>query len=135
MTQKILFLCVANSARSQMAEGLARRLAPAGVEVFSAGSVPAKIHPHAVAALGRRGIDADGQFSKGFADVPIEEVDTVITLCEEEVCPPVPEHVTSLHWPHSDPAAESGAEAAVAASFDGVRDAIEDKLVAFFASR
>ena len=83
----ILFLCVANSARSQMAEGIARTLAPAGVEVFSAGSNPGRLNPLAMQALAEIGIDLSGHRSKGIPEVPADRVDTIITLCAEEVCP------------------------------------------------
>ncbi len=81
----ILFLCVANSARSQMAEGIARELAPSGVKVSSAGSAPSQVNPLAIKALAEIGIDISGQYSKSVADIPPEDVDVVVTLCSEEV--------------------------------------------------
>ena len=101
----ILFLCVANSVRSQMAEGIARALAPAGLAVWSAGSHPGSVHPLAVAALAEIGIDISRQSSKGIAAVPLEEVDTVVTLCREESCPLPPRLTRRLHWPLDDPTA------------------------------
>ena len=89
----LLFLCVANSARSQIAEGLARRLAPPGVAVYSAGSEPGTINPLAVRVLAEAGVDASGQFSKGLDAVPLDEIDLVVTLCAEEVCPLFPRSV------------------------------------------
>lgn len=83
----ILFLCVANSARSQMAEGIARSLAPASVKISSAGSQPSKLNPFAVKALSEIDIDISGHRSKSVGDIPPGDVDTVITLCAEEVCP------------------------------------------------
>ena len=62
---RILFICVANSARSQMAEGLARAADVQGVEVFSAGSEPAQVRPEAVQVLEELGIDIQGHHSKG----------------------------------------------------------------------
>jgi arsenate reductase len=99
----ILFLCVRNSARSQMAEGLARALAPAGYEFLSAGSDPGEINPLAISALAEQRIDISQQKSKGLADIPLERVDTIVTLCAEEVCPVVPGNVKRLHWPLPDP--------------------------------
>jgi len=102
--QSILFLCVANSARSQMAEGLARHLFGDRITVQSAGSKPATVHPHAVAVMSEIGIDISGHSSKAVDDIDIAAVDTVVTLCAEEVCPVFPGHVRRLHWPVDDPA-------------------------------
>ena len=129
----LLFMCVANSARSQMAEGLARRMAPAGVEVYSAGSAPSRINPYAVRALAAVGLDAASQYSKGVSDVPQAQMRWVITLCAEEVCPIFSGDVERIHWPHPDPADATGSDAEILASFSRVRDAIEEKLSVFFA--
>ena len=128
MSHVVLFLCVANSARSQMAEGLARAMDLDGFEVHSAGSDPAVVNPLAVRALNERSIPADGQFSKGLDEVPIDRVRTVITLCEEEVCPNLPDSATHLHWPMPDPAAATGSEDERLESFRKVRDMIDERL-------
>lgn len=125
----ILFLCVANSARSQMAEGLARALFGGRATVMSAGSAPTTLNPHAVDALAERGIDISGHTSKAIAGIDLSPVDIVITLCAEEVCPVVPDRVERLHWPLQDPAAAPPELAA--ARFRAVRDEIEDRLYAF----
>lgn len=130
----VLFMCVANSARSQLAEGLARRLAPPGVEVASAGSEPGVIRPEAVAVLAERGIDASKQASKGLEAIETERVSHVVTLCAEEVCPVFPGNVARLHWPQPDPAAVEGDADARLAAFRTARDAIEAELRAWFAS-
>ncbi len=125
----LLFLCVANSVRSQMAEGLARSLAPEGLAIYSAGSMPASVHPYAVRVMRELGIDISSQFSKGLGQVPLGEIDTVITLCAEEVCPVLPDEVQRLHWPCRDPSAGGGSDEALLASFRRVRDAIRTKLI------
>lgn len=102
---RILFLCVANSARSQMAEGLARAMLPAGMDAASAGSTPGAVHPLAVAAMAEAGVDISGQRSKPLEDVAPETADLIVTLCAEEVCPVVPGPARRLHWPIADPAA------------------------------
>jgi protein-tyrosine-phosphatase/catechol 2,3-dioxygenase-like lactoylglutathione lyase family enzyme len=102
---RILFLCVANSARSQMAEGLARAMLPAEVEVASAGSEPGKLNPLAVDALSEIGVNISDHRSKPLQDVSPETADLIVTLCAEEVCPFVPGPVKRLHWPIADPAA------------------------------
>ena len=124
----VLFMCVANSARSQLAEGLARRLAPPGVEVASAGSEPGTIRPEAVRVLAERGIDASSQASKGVDALDASRVTHVVTLCAEEVCPVFPGDVERLHWPHPDPAAAEGDEEARLDAFRAVRDDIEARL-------
>jgi arsenate reductase len=105
----ILFLCVANSARSQMAEGLARAMAPPGYRFLSAGSQPGELNPLAVRALAEEGIDISHHRAKGLDDAPLAEADVVVTLCAEEVCPVVPGAVRRLHWPLPDPALDLAA--------------------------
>lgn len=94
-----------------MAEGIAKSIAPAGVEVYSAGSSPATVHPLAVAAMAAEGVSLAGQASKGLSAVPLGEIDTVITLCAEEFCPELDAAVERLHWPLEDPAAAEGTDA------------------------
>jgi len=106
---KLLFMCVANSARSQMAEGLARKLLASEVEVASAGSKPAKVNPFAVLAMKEIGIDLAGHHSKSFGDIPpsfTSRLDYVVTLCAEEVCPAVDSRAKKLHLPLPDPAGQ-----------------------------
>ena len=104
----ILFLCVANSARSQLGEGLARHLFP-GFRIQSAGSRPSTVNPYAIEALADLGIDASAQSSKSVADIDPAAVDLVITLCAEEVCPAFLGKAERLHWPIPDPASDDPA--------------------------
>jgi arsenate reductase (thioredoxin) len=99
----ILFLCVANSARSQLAEGLARKLFP-HCRIQSAGSRPSRVNPYAIEVLAEQGIDAKAQTSKSVQDIDPWTVDLVITLCAEEVCPVFLVKAERLHWPIPDPA-------------------------------
>ena len=124
----ILFLCVANSARSQMAEGIARAVLPPEVCVFSAGSDPGRLNPLAVRALADDGIDISSHYSKPISAVPAEAIDTVVTLCAEEICPVYPGKVTRLHWPLPDPAAVVGDESARIVAFRAVRDEIRRRI-------
>ncbi len=133
----VLFLCVANSARSQMAEGYARAFAPAGVEVWSAGSEPRHLNPLAVAVMAEEGIDLAGQRSKGLGEVPQERIGTVVTLCADEVCPTFPrapggQPVQRLHWPLPDPASADGDDAERRAAFRAVRDEIRERVAGLF---
>src|SRR5512144_2162683 len=95
----ILFLCVANSARSQMAEGLARHLFGDRVQVRSAGSAAWRVSPYAVRVLEEIGIDISRQWSKSTDEIDLDAIDLVITLCADEVCPVFPRPVERLHWP------------------------------------
>jgi len=124
----ILFLCVANSARSQMAEGIAQSLAPQGVRVSSAGSVPSFVRPHALQVLKEIGIDISGHKSKGLDAVDASSVDAVITLCAEELCPVFLGKAMRLHWGLPDPARETGGEDQKLAAFREVRDELHRRL-------
>lgn len=128
----IVFLCVANSARSQMAEALARQIAPPGVRVLSAGSQPWKVHPMAVRVLAEVGLDISGARSKGTDEIPIAKADLVVTLCAEEVCPVVPGTVRRLHWPLTDPSHAWGEDDQLV-RFRETRDALRGRIRALFA--
>ncbi|MEZ4445230.1 MAG: VOC family protein [Polyangiaceae bacterium] len=99
----ILFLCVANSARSQMAEGLARALFGDDVRVQSAGSAPSRVNPYAMRAMAELEIDLGSHQSKSVDTIEPASVDLVITLCAEEVCPAFLGGTRRLHWPLTDP--------------------------------
>lgn len=126
----IVFLCVANSARSQMAEGLARRMIGDRMFVQSAGSQPSKVNPYAIEAMSEFGIDLNKQQSKSVNDIDLEGVSTVVTLCDEEVCPVLPGKVRRLHWPMPDPASAdtSLSHEQSLARFRNCRDQIKSKL-------
>jgi len=99
----ILFLCVANSARSQMAESLARHRFGDAVRVQSAGSAPSMVNPHAVAVLGEIGVDASDLHSKHVDTIDPASVDLVITLCAEESCPLFLGRAQRVSWAMPDP--------------------------------
>ncbi len=131
----ILFLCVANSARSQMAEGIARALAASSVKISSAGSQPSHLNPLAVKALAEIGIDITGQFAKSVDDIPPCDVDVVITLCAEEVCPVFLGKALRVHWGLPDPAAVHGGDDTRIEAFRRVRNELRQRLVAVFADK
>jgi arsenate reductase len=128
----VLFLCVANSARSQMAEGIARSLAPADVKVSSAGSAPSRLNPLAVRALAEIGIDISGQRSKGVDEIPPQDVDAVVTLCAEEVCPVFLGKALRIHWGLPDPAGAVGSDDQRLQAFREVRDELRRRLAVVF---
>ncbi len=128
---RILFLCVGNSARSQMAEGLARQLLGAHAQVMSAGSKPSQVNPHAIAAMAEIGIDISQHQSKSVDTIDPASIDMVITLCAEEVCPILPGKVKRLHWPISDPASSTNGlsrERTLLANFRTTRDQIKARI-------
>ena len=127
----VLFLCVANSARSQMAEGLARAMAPDGVKISSAGSAPTRVRPQAIAALEEEGIDISHHESIGVDDVE-RPVDAVITLCAEEVCPVWLEKAWRLHWGLPDPAGASEDPDEEMEAFRSVRDELRRRFEVLF---
>jgi len=128
----ILFLCVANSARSQMAEGIARSLAPQGVKISSAGSSPASVRPQAIQVLKEIGIDISGHRSKGLDSIDAGSVDAVITLCAEEVCPVFLGKAVRIHWGLPDPAGVTGTEDTRVIAFRSVRDELRRRLKVLF---
>lgn len=108
---KLLYLCTGNSARSIMAEAFTKSMLPgnAGVEVFSAGVRPAGIHPLTAQVMKETGIDLEGSRSKSIDEVPFNEMDVVVTLCDHarQTCPTPPAGARSIHWALQDPASES----------------------------
>lgn len=131
---KIGFICTGNSARSQMAEGFAKYFAilyGKDVEVYSAGSNPSGyVHPKAVEVMKEAGIDISDQYSKSLKDIPLSELDYVITLCGDaaETCPVVP-GANTQHWGLEDPAKVFGpTEDAKLNAFRKVRDIIKEKV-------
>ena len=107
LNMNILFLCVGNSARSQIAEALAKDMLPNSFDIRSAGSIPAEnIHKDAIFVMRDVGIDISKNTTKSIKSIDekfINNLDYVITLCAEEVCPVVPEATKIFHWPNEDP--------------------------------
>lgn len=131
---RVLFLCVANSARSQMAEGLARALLGEGHVVASAGSSPSRVNSHAVEVMSELGIDITGHVSKSVDQYDPSDFDYVVTLCAEEVCPLLPGRVSRLHWPINDPASDDLSLSAdeMRRRFREARDEIQSRLKRYF---
>lgn len=127
----ILFLCVANSARSQLAEGIAKAMFGDKAMIESAGSEPSgKVQPWAVEVLREDGIDISRNWSKSTDQLSpsfLAGLTYVITLCAEEVCPVLPSHAKRLHWPLKDPAnyPENEKRAAFQLARDEIRKMLE----------
>lgn len=122
----ILFLCTANSIRSQMAEGYARKVLPKDVTVYSAGTMPGGVNPMAIEVMKEIGIDISHHRSKTIRDIPAEKIDLVITLCgdADRVCPEFPQKTQRLHWPILDPYQATRPGVDILEAFRGARDQI-----------
>lgn len=131
----IIFLCVTNSARSQIAEGLAKASAPPGWRVFSAGVEPTPVHPLAVEVMHEVDIDISKARAKPLDAVPIDESDFVVTLCEEHVYPSLPEGTVRLDWALRDPAGVGDQIRFELEAFRETRDEIKQRLEAFWKKR
>lgn len=128
----ILFLCVANSARSQIAEGLAKLILDNDVHIESAGSVPSgRVHPLAVQVLQEIGIDISHHKSKGIDDLPkafLQNLDLVVTLCKEEQCPVLPGKFKKESWALPDPVNPAASADEEIKAFRDARDIIQKKI-------
>ena len=135
MPLNILFICVANAARSQMAEGMARKILGPAANVMSAGSMPAGfVSRHALAVLSETGVDTAGLHSKGIGGLPpdfLENLDYVITLCAEEQCPVFTTKAKRLDWGMPDPSFMGNSEEDALSAFRLARGAIAAKLERF----
>lgn len=115
-----------------MAEGWARHLLGASTRVQSAGSRPSRVNPWAIEVMREVGIDLTAHESKSVELIDPSTVDTVITLCAEEVCPVFLGRARRLHWPIPDPASEHPLEREVMLErFRGARDELHRRLVAW----
>ena len=122
MIKRILFVCVENSCRSQMAEGFAKGLGKGIIEAHSAGSRPSgKVNPLAIELMKDVGIDISKAVSKGFDDLPIKDFDLAVTLGCKDTCPFVPAD-KRLEWEIEDPQGKDKA------FFCEVRDKIKEKV-------
>lgn len=135
MTERVLFLCTGNSARSQMAEAFLRRLGGGQFEAFSAGLEPKGLNPLTVQVMEEIGFDLSGQRSKGIEEyLGKQHFHHLVTVCDdaERNCPRVwPGVHRRLHWSFEDPAAFDGGEAEKLAKFRQVRDQIQARVQAW----
>ena len=132
----ILFLCVGNSARSQIAEGLAKEMFSKKFKIESAGSRPSGfVHSGAIKTMNEIGIDISSQTSKSIQELDdkfIKKLDFVITLCAEEVCPVFDNNAIRINWPNPDPAFGSMSRRQEEKVFREVRDNIFNILKKFY---
>ncbi len=128
--KKIMFLCTANSCRSQMAEGFAKEFGKGLIEVYSAGLMSAGVHRRAAAVMKEVGIDISKQKSKEIDEKLLRQMDIVVTLCghAEAYCPRTPPEIKRIHWPIEDPVGTIGTEEMIMREFRRARDEIKEKV-------
>ena len=127
--RRVLFVCVHNSARSQMAEAFLKAMAGDRFEAHSAGLEPGTLNPLAVAAMAEAGIDISGKATRSVFDLSArgERFDIVVTVCDPkaaEMCPYFPGESERLHWSFDDPGSFTGTWEEKLARTRSVRDAI-----------
>jgi arsenate reductase len=138
MTTNVLFVCIHNSARSQMAEAFLNRDCGGRFVALSAGIEPGKLNPIVVAAMEEKGIDISGNKTKRVAEMLAsgKAFEYVITVCDEtsaERCPTFPGKTKRLHWGFPDPSALQGTPEEKLARTRAIRDEIERKVAAWCA--
>jgi len=123
---KVLFVCTANAARSQMAEGYLRAKYGDHYEVFSAGTRKARVSTRAIEVMREIGIDISHHHSKTLDEVAGMRFDIAVTLCDNahQVCPVIPNARTMIHKGCLDPHLTPGNDADVLAGYRSVRDEI-----------
>ena len=128
LKRRILFVCTHNSARSQMAEGMADTLFSDRFQAFSAGTEPGEVNANAVAVMLEIGIDISHHESKSVTEFLNQSFDYVITVCDNarEACPFFPGGKEHLHKSFEDPAAFQGSQAETLAIFRRIRDEIQE---------
>lgn len=137
MRRKVLFLCTANSCRSQMAEGIVNHFLGERFVAYSAGTEASSVNPRAIAVLGEIGVDITGHRSKNMDEFTGQSFDHVITLCGDahEKCPLFFGGVQRAHIGFPDPAKATGSDEEVLSAFREVRDAIRTTLIDYFDSK
>ena len=133
--RRVLFICIHNSARSQMAEALLNNLYPENYTAYSAGIEPAeRVNPYVIKALAEIGIDISNNRPKSLEEFNGWEFDYVVTVCEEgkENCPFFPGGKTYLHKSFPDPASLQGSEEEIMKKVREIREEIKEWLIETF---
>jgi len=128
--KRVLFLCLGNSARSQIAEGLMKSLGSDQWDVESGGIFPSYVHPLAIRVMEEIGIDISQQTSKAYGQFLEEKFDYIITLCDQAAisCPAFPGDGVRIHWSLEDPVVAIGTIDERLVVFRRVRDEIKMKI-------
>lgn len=133
MKQKVLFVCIHNSARSQMAEAWLNHLYGDRFEAMSAGLEPGALNPYAVRVMAETGVDIAGAATKSVFDVHAsgKQFDYVVTVCDKEAaerCPIFPGAAERLHWSFADPSRAAGSDEEILAQARAIRDQIRAQI-------
>lgn len=136
MKTKVLFVCIHNSARSQMAEAFVNRMCKGRYEAHSAGLEPGKLNPVVVEVMREKGIDISGNNTKSVFELfkAGQVFSYVITVCDEasaERCPVFPGITDRLHWSFPDPSAIEGTREEKLARTREIRDLIERQVASW----
>lgn len=133
MKKKVLFICTHNSARSQMAEGILRKLPPENFDVYSGGTEPSEVNPNAIKVMEEIGIDISHRRAKNVSEFADQKFDYVVTVCDQarESCPFFPGEKI-IHKSFKDPSQLKGTEKEVIAGFREARDEIRDWIESTF---
>lgn len=123
---KVLFLCMGNSCRSQIAEGWARHLKDDVIDAYSAGINPVGVSSRAIEVMAEAGVDISGHRSKNVDELIDIDFDYVVTLCDNarELCPVFPGKVKMFHRGFEDPSFVIGSESEIMSAFRKIRDRI-----------
>ena len=133
LERNVLFLCEDNSCLSQMAEATAKHLAPPRTRIFSAGIRPGAIPQRVVQAMQELGISMKGQKSKSLSEVPIEDIDLVVSFGDaHKRCANLPAGVNIAHWPITAAPAADVNDAASLSALRNRRDEIDKRVFALF---
>ena len=126
--KSVLFVCIHNSARSQMAEGLLNSLYGNEYQACSAGTEPSVVNPYAIHVMSEISIDISKHRSKSINEFMGQKFDYVITVCDyaNETCPFIPGGLKRLHRSFEDPASFQGNEADTLSVFRRIRDEIKE---------
>ena len=134
---RVLFTCIHNSARSQMAEEYLRKFSDGRIDVTSAGLEPGTLNPDVVHVLADDGIDISSKSTQSVFDLNDagESFDYVVAVCDKkaaERCPVFPAEKKRLHWPFEDPSSIEGKTDERLERIRSIRDSIRDKVLQFY---
>jgi arsenate reductase len=134
LKKRVLFLCTANSCRSQMAEGITNHFLGDQIEAFSAGTEASFVNLRAIAVLQEIGIDISGHRSKNVDEFAGERFDLSITLCGDarDRCPFFQGGGERVHIGFADPAKATGSEEEIMDAFRNIRDEIKESMIGYF---
>jgi arsenate reductase len=133
LERNILFLCEDNACLSQIAEAAAKHLAPPRTRIYSAGIKPSTIPAHVVQVMQELGISMTGQKSKGLAEVPIQDIDLVVSFGDaDKQCADLPRRAKVEHWPIARDAQAEIEDASALSAIRDRRDEIDKRVFALF---